>query len=204
MNSSVTLPIPTGLRELFTKLTLISMVETHQKINLTSMSFVSTLSWYGSFSRYYNGESRKSLLDMLNLTISETIQTINDYSKTEFCTLIVTHLAIAKRGIENLKTTYKDDPNIISQLEIILENICIQLDKNSHLVQGDDDDVISDKEITNTVIDTTLLKSILLKKTEINAPPFLSKEDNVVRKSPFKKCLNNDTTDKTAPPLKLE
>lgn len=113
------------------------MVEEQQKVNLKNMSFVSSNSWYGSFSRYYNGESRKNLLEMLNATIAQTIQAINDYSNTEFCTLIVTHLAISKKGILNLKKTYENDPNILSQLETLLENISIQLDKNIHLVNDE-------------------------------------------------------------------
>ena len=129
-----TLQIPLPLSELLHKLAVLSLIEKDYKLNVNTLSFVSNESWYGAFSRYYYGESRKSLIEMLNKVIQQTIQAIQDYANTEFCKLVINHLALARGGINNLRTTYDDDPNILAQLEIILENIDIQLDKNKNLI----------------------------------------------------------------------
>jgi hypothetical protein len=129
-----TLPIPLPLSELLTKLNVLALIEKEYKLNVNSMSFVKSMSWYGSFTRYFGGESRRNLMSMLNLVLQQTIQAIQDYQGTEFCKLVVNHLASAREGIVNLKGTYSDDPHTISQLEILLENIDIQLDRNKKLI----------------------------------------------------------------------
>lgn len=122
------------MSELLHKLAVIALIEKEYKLNVYTLSFTQNSSWCGSLNRYLRGESRRSLIDMLNKLIQQTIQAIQDYSNTEFCKLVINHLNSAKTGIENLSVTYKDDPNIVAQLEIILENITIQLDKNKSLI----------------------------------------------------------------------
>ena len=50
-------------------------------------------------------------------------QTGEYYKNCEFIELIVTELELAKTGIENLKFTYQNDQNIVSQIDIIILKI---------------------------------------------------------------------------------
>jgi hypothetical protein len=133
---TVTNSIPATLNDLLVKLKVISMIERGKKINMGSMTFVDGGSWYGSFQRSLSGESRKSLMVHLNSIIQQAITAIVEYQDTEFCKLIVNHLAQAKMGINNLSTTYQTDPSIVAQINICIANIDIQLEKNKKLLDG--------------------------------------------------------------------
>lgn len=128
------LVFPTPITEIIKKLSIIALIEKDKKLNLKTMSFSQSNTWGTMFYRTLYGESRIKLLEFLNSTINETIQNIFDYRSTEFCRIVVNHLNLARGGIENLTKTYENDANIISQLNIILENIDIQLAKNKKLI----------------------------------------------------------------------
>lgn len=112
------------------------MIERGHKINMGTMTFVESTSWLGSLQRSLNGEGRKGLMIHLNQIIQQAITAINEYQNTEFCKIIVNSLAHAKIGIQNLITTYQNDPSIVAQLEICIENIDLQLEKNRSLLEG--------------------------------------------------------------------
>lgn len=128
--------IPVTLNDLLVKLKILSMLERGKKINIGTMSFVDANSWIGSFTRSITGESRKGLMIHLNQIIQEAINAIEEYSNTEFCKIIVNHLAQAKVGIQNLITTYQSDPYIIAQIYVCITNIDLQLEKNRKLLEG--------------------------------------------------------------------
>jgi predicted TIM-barrel fold metal-dependent hydrolase len=100
------------------------------------MTFVDSGSWLGSFQRSLSGEGRKSLMVHLNSIIQQAITAITEYQDTEFCKLIVNHLAQAKIGINNLSTTYQTDANIVAQINVCVANIDLQLEKNRNLLEG--------------------------------------------------------------------
>jgi hypothetical protein len=136
MSNNVTNSIPATLNDLLVKLKILSMVERGKKINMWSMTFVDSNSWFGSFNRSMYGEGRKSLMIHLNQIIQQAINAINEYQNTEFCKIIVNHLAEAKVGIQTLTTTYQSDPSIVAQLEVCMSNIDLQLEKNRHFLIG--------------------------------------------------------------------
>jgi len=136
VNMTVTNSIPLTLNDLLVKLKILSMIERGNKINMGNMSFVQSSSWTGAWYRSISGEGRKSLMVHLNQIIQQAINAISEYKNTEFCGLIVNHLAQSKIGIQNLSTTYKDDPSIVSQIEIYISNIDLQLEKNRPLLDG--------------------------------------------------------------------
>lgn len=72
----------------------------------------------------------------LNQIVQQAINAINEYQNTEFCALVVNHLAQAKIGIQNLTTTYQSDPNVVAQIEVCVANIDLQLEKNRGLLEG--------------------------------------------------------------------
>lgn len=128
--------IPITLNDLLVKLKIISMIERNQKINMSSMTFIDSGSWFGAFQRSLYGEGRKSLMVHLNQIIQQAMGAINEYQNTEFCGIIVNHLAQAKIGIRNLEITYQTDPSVVAQLDVCISNIDLQLEKNKRLLEG--------------------------------------------------------------------
>lgn len=133
---SLTNCIPSTLNDLLVKLKIFSMLERGKKINISSMTFVDSSSWIGAITRGVAGEGRRSLMIHLSQLVQQAIAAIGEYQGSEFCGLVVNHLAQAKIGIQNLITTYQEDPNIVAQLEICIANINLQLDKNKELLEG--------------------------------------------------------------------
>lgn len=136
MATTTTNSIPPMLNDLLVKLRILSMIPQNYKINIGSMSFVSKSSWLGAGYRSMNGEGRKGLMVQLNHIISQAIQAIEDYKDTEFRKLIVNQLAQTKMGLGNLLTTYAKDPNIQAQLNVLIQNVDLQLEKNKELIDG--------------------------------------------------------------------
>jgi hypothetical protein len=136
MSTNVTNSIPATLNDLLVKLKILSKLERGSKINVGTMSFVDSNSWLGSFYRSFSGEGRKGLMVHLNQIIQQSINAIAEYQNTEFCSLIVNQLAQGKIGIQSLITTYQDDPQVVAQLEVCLQNIDMQLKKNQALLEG--------------------------------------------------------------------
>lgn len=141
-----TLNIPAPITELITNLSVIGMIDKEQKLNVNTMSFSPSSTWGQSFYRRWYRESRQGLIEFLKHTLAETILAIQDYSNTEFCKIIVNHLSLSRPGIVNLSITYADDPNILSQLKVILESIDIQLTKNKKLIEPDFKSIIIPRE----------------------------------------------------------
>jgi len=132
-----TLPIPDNLVDLLNDLTLISLIDKEQKLNINTRSVSPSNTWGGAFFRSYYRESRDGLIDYLNKIIARTLYEITCYRDTEFCKIIVNHLNYAKRGLDNLCVTYACDPNILSQLNLIKENVDFQLSKNKKFLVHD-------------------------------------------------------------------
>ena len=141
-----TLNIPGPITELITNLSVIALIDKEQKLNVNTKSFSSSNTWGASFYRRYQGESRNGLIIFLKAVLSETILAIKDYSSTEFLKIVVNHLKLARPGIQNLCVTYADDPNVLSQLQVIMENIDIQLYKNRELIDPSFESIIINKD----------------------------------------------------------
>lgn len=134
--SSATNSIPSTLSDLLVKLKILGMVERGTKINMGTMTFTDASSWSGAVTRSVSGEGRKGLLVNLSQIVQASINSINEYKNTEFCHLIVNHLALAKIGIQNLQATYQSDPSTVAQMEVLVDNIELQLSKNRELLDG--------------------------------------------------------------------
>lgn len=129
-----TSPIPSTLKVLLQSMIFISKIEVGNKINFKSMSLSSDDSWIDSLWRYWSGEGREEMIKKIDGLIDSVIVSIEQYSESEFCSLIVNHLADCLKGIENLKETYKEDHNITSSLDVTIQNIKIQLFRNKTLL----------------------------------------------------------------------
>lgn len=122
--------IPATLRDLLSKLEFLSMIERGKKPCMGDMTFVDGNSFWGALMRAFKGEGNKGMLVHLNQIIEQTVEAIEEYKDTEFFPIIINTLAKAKLGIGNLITTYKEQPSVVSQINVLLSNINLQLKKN--------------------------------------------------------------------------
>lgn len=131
-------PIPVELRELLVKLNYLSMIPSSSKLNTNTMSFVKSDSFLGSFLRKYYHEDRNVSLEFIKQTIITTIKLINDYSKTDFLKILINSLSTARLGISELLTTYREDPKMIANIQVCIDEIDIQLNKHKSLIKGNE------------------------------------------------------------------
>ena len=138
--------IPIELRELLVKLNYLSMIPNSSKLNTNTMSFIKSDSVMGSLIRSYYHEDRNVSLEFVKQTISQTIKLINDYGKSDFLKIIINSLNTAKVGIIELLTTYRDDPKMIANIQVCLDEIDIQLTKYKYLIKGNEEIYINCNE----------------------------------------------------------
>ena len=131
--------IPPALGTLLRKLEFLSMIEKGKKPCMHDWTFVDADSWSGVFYRFFKGENKYNMLLHIQNIIEETVRGFNDYPMHK--KIIINTLFRAKRGIENLRYTYDNYPDIIASLIVVLKNIDIQekkygifLDKKSEPV----------------------------------------------------------------------
>jgi hypothetical protein len=99
-----------------------------------------TDAYYQSFKRFVSSDSRKQAVFEINSIISECINVLNGilnskYMSKTYCQsdefrknceeleLLISTLELARNGIENLKFTYQNDQNTVSQLDVIILKI---------------------------------------------------------------------------------
>lgn len=147
LREKTSISIPVDLRELLVKLKFIAMIKRGIKINTHAMSFVNANSWIGALKRGLNHENRKVTLSFIIGTVDLTIDSINKYADSVFLRNIINCLNKAKIGIDEIITTYRNDPEIIAKLDVCRDNIDIQLHKYRHLIDGRDDIYDHDPEL---------------------------------------------------------
>lgn len=133
---SCTLHVPTQINELITNLSIVGLISKDQKLNIRTMSFSPAFTWGQAFYRAWHKESRTELITFLRDLLDQTLLFMDDYKETKFLKIIVNHLNLSRKGIVNLLDTYCEDPNIIAQLQVIIENIDIQLERNRKLIMN--------------------------------------------------------------------
>lgn len=82
---------------------------------------------YGPFQstrRKYNGDNRNIMLQKVNDSITAALN-LCDSSRESSRVRI--HLLSAISGLKNLQKTYSTDVNVVSQLAVIVEEVCIKL-----------------------------------------------------------------------------
>jgi hypothetical protein len=128
--------------KLFINLKILSKIEKNGRIRRSFDGVISLEkdTFYQSIKRFVSSDSRKQSVFEINSIINETINclqfminskfmnksyahTDEYYHTCEDISLILTELQASKKGIQNLKFTYTVDPNIATQLDIILIKI---------------------------------------------------------------------------------
>jgi hypothetical protein len=107
----------------------LSLITPAMKPCFSDYSLVDGKSWKSIFKRIYQSENRKMMIININNIIHLALDALCEYRSTEYVNIIVTGLAKAKMGLQNLLNTYSKDPNIVSQLHVIIMNIDLQLNK---------------------------------------------------------------------------
>ena len=96
--------------------------------------------FYQSVKRFITNDSRKQAVFEINSVITECIDILNHITNSKFMNisyyqtgeyikncecigLLLKEMEFAKTGVENLKFTYQNDPNIVSQIDIVILKI---------------------------------------------------------------------------------
>lgn len=96
--------------------------------------------FYQAIKRFVTNDSRRQAIFEINSVINECVEILNhilnskymhksfhqsdEYIKNcENIELVLKEMEMARNGIENLKFTYQNDPNIVSQIDIIILKI---------------------------------------------------------------------------------
>ena len=111
---------PEDLKLLIEKLTFISKIPKGQKVNLRSMNFSESSSLMTSMKRTLYCENRTEMVEFIDSCIKESNSMLLSFSDY---TLLISYLAKSIDGINNLMITYRDDPYIVSKLEVCIKHI---------------------------------------------------------------------------------
>jgi hypothetical protein len=130
--------IPVGLQTLLAKLNFLAQINRGYKPCISNMTLVDGSSWWGTLWRgWYYGENKKTVMAEISKIVNETIDAITTHKhREEFLKLIVNALANTRVGIESMKTTYRNSPETISNLDVQLTNIDLQLNRYRYLIKG--------------------------------------------------------------------
>jgi len=128
--------------KLLINLKIISKIQKNGRITRSYDGIISLENnvFYQAIKRFISNDSRKQAIFEINSIISESINILHhilnskymnktfnetdEYIKNcENISLILSELELSKQGIENLKFTYQNDPNIISQIDILILKI---------------------------------------------------------------------------------
>jgi hypothetical protein len=112
----------------YLNLNILSQLEEHDKLGLTNINnniklIVDKSSYISSVSRYYNGYNRISVIDYLKdftNRLEKYIEllvkgNLDDYNET-----IIPIIENSIKGLENLKKTYINDSNMVSEISLIV------------------------------------------------------------------------------------
>lgn len=128
--------------KLFINLKILSKIQKNGRISRSSDGIIALEheTFYQSIKRFVTSDSRRQSVFEINSIINETIECMNNivnskfmnkmysntdeyYKNCETLGLLLKELTSAKIGIENLKFTYSADPNVNSQLDILIIKI---------------------------------------------------------------------------------
>lgn len=152
MNTGSMTSIPVDLGDILIKLRFLAKIQRGNKINVNSMDFVDANSLLGSISRAFHHENRNVTYMFINSVIDQAVTSLNQYGpkgylpNSIFQKMLVNGLYQARRGIAELSSTYRADPETVAKIEVCLEKIDLQLQKFRHLLEHPDVDYSNEKE----------------------------------------------------------
>ncbi len=112
----------------YVNLNILSQIEENDKLGLININndvklIVDKSSYVSSITRYYNGYNRITVLEYLkNFTnrLEKYIDLLVKGNLTEYSEKIRQAIESSINGLNNLKNTYIDDSNIVSEISLII------------------------------------------------------------------------------------
>lgn len=112
----------------YLNLNILSQLEEHDKLGLTNINnniklIVDKSSYISSVSRYYNGYNRISVIDYLKdftNRLEKYIELLVKGNLNHYNETIIPIIENSIKGLENLKKTYSNDSNMISEISLIV------------------------------------------------------------------------------------
>lgn len=118
--------------EVITRLKFIGLIKKGEKINVKSLT-VHQMSYYTSFWRMFNQESRETTLDFLTSTVNRVFEIIQlciispKQSDRTLCKNLIEDLIKSSAGLLNLQSTYSDDRLFLCHIQTLIQAIEVKL-----------------------------------------------------------------------------
>lgn len=112
--------IPGPLKEILVNLDVIAQIKKKHKLNVKSKNFADADSWWDAFWRILYREDKNNSTEFIEKTIEAGVKSIKDYP--DFKDTIVDYLFNAKEGILVEIDVYSKYPEIVSRLNIAMQN----------------------------------------------------------------------------------
>lgn len=172
--------IPIGLQSLLTELDFISQIERGKKPIMSTMTLVSHDEWWKRFQKYWEGETKDTIMSKVENIINKTVDAITDHKETPYIGILVNKLSDAEQGIKSLLVTYDAYPKTKARINIQIENIELQLKNYRHLIKGYGSKT-DDKQENNKEVEITL------------NPEFFDSSERRKRKGRIKKSMDKQS-----------
>lgn len=121
------------VQELLSKLTFISKIKPHEKINVNTMTLSDDSVPHGVY-RYYHHETRHTTLEFIKKILSDAIDIASEYLFREerffrqLGCMILEKIEESKKGIRSLEVTYGEDRMYISTLDTLLKTLEVKVE----------------------------------------------------------------------------
>ena len=107
-------------------LTLLSLVGIGDTICIKDRTIVTHNSYWIAFKRYWTSENRNQTIEWVCNTVNSDLCLIKQVIDTDIVPdieMYISLLASAKIGVMNLRTTYKDESELVHKLDILLQDM---------------------------------------------------------------------------------
>lgn len=116
--------IPKDVISLLEKLYFLAKIKNGNKLNTVVIGIDNPDSWMDSFKRSIQGESRTRTIDYLQTVYDDLVAILKKYrDNANIIDKVLDNIGLAISGIENLKSTYQNDPFTLSKLQVLIEII---------------------------------------------------------------------------------
>ena len=127
--------IPKDISELAVRMRFMSSVTKGMLMNVKSRTLVLKDSWFSTYVRMKDGESRWSTLAFIEDLARDLFHLYRYHRKSEWIARVDRELADVLRGIENVRWNYQDSIDVVSHLDPIIDSLA-ELVRERELVLG--------------------------------------------------------------------